>query len=405
MSNSNIATMTDRQLRNEVQLLRDELAIMKRKYEDILNNLDTDNFSSRFVKEQGDMRTAIKVTAKGIETKVSKEDLDGELAEYTTLEQTSKAISSHAYASADLSSAEEIKDISQAIDKSKTYYISTEDSNGKITKTYYYYNDISKEWEEIIGGGIESVFEQTAKGFKLKGNVEVDGSCILTESLKFNSTDKPIQVEYSADGKINWHTDFISGSDEFMRLKIGANWSDPMKVVGSDGEPGMPGESGEISYENVADILQQNYGIESVSISQSSIASPVIYSASLFSPDIYGENITLTMQNERNSNVYNNMKLTPTGMSLINAYGGREKEKFAIDLSEDSKTNYVLMRLGEGVNSYHNDSLIIEKYYDFIKIGSDTQSHGFVGFTIVPSTGEMQFYGATLSAKAVAVFG
>ena len=405
MSNGNIATMTDKQLRNEVQLLRDELAIMKRKYEDIIYNLDTENFSSRFVKEHDNMKTSIDVTAEGIKTKVSKEDLDGELAEYTTLEQTSKAISSHAYASADLSSAEEIDDISQAIDKSKTYYISTEDSNGKITKTYYYYNDISKEWEEIIGGGIESVFEQTAKGFKLKGDVEVDGSCILTETLKFNSSDKPIQVEYSANGQTNWHTDFISGSDEFMRLKIGANWSDPMKVVGSDGEPGLPGESGEISYETISDILQETYNIHETSISSKSLASPVIYSASLFSPDIYGENITLTMQNEGNSSVYNNMKLTPTGMSFINAYGGREKEKFAIDLSEDSKTSYVLMRLGEGVNSYHNNSLIIEKYSDFIKIGSDTQSHGFVGFTIVPSTGEMQFYGATLSAKAVAVFG
>ena len=60
---SDISNMTDKQLRNEVQLLRDELAIMKRKYEDIIYNLDTDNFSSRFVKEQGDMKTAIKVTA------------------------------------------------------------------------------------------------------------------------------------------------------------------------------------------------------------------------------------------------------------------------------------------------------------------------------------------------------
>ncbi len=81
-----------KRLRNEVQLLRDELAIMKRKYEDIIYNLDTDNFSSRFVKEQGDMRTAIKVTAKGIETKVSKEDLDKSLSEYSTTLQTASLI-------------------------------------------------------------------------------------------------------------------------------------------------------------------------------------------------------------------------------------------------------------------------------------------------------------------------
>lgn len=77
---SDISKMTDKQLRNEVQLLRDELAMMKRKYEDIIYNLDTDNFSSRFVKEQGDMKTAIKVTAKGLEAKVSNEEFQNELS-------------------------------------------------------------------------------------------------------------------------------------------------------------------------------------------------------------------------------------------------------------------------------------------------------------------------------------
>ena len=87
---SNVYNMTDKQLRNEVQLLRDELAIMKRKYEDIIYNLDDDNFSSRFVKEKNDMRTAIEVTAEGIKTKVSREDLKA----YSTIEQTAEQIKS-----------------------------------------------------------------------------------------------------------------------------------------------------------------------------------------------------------------------------------------------------------------------------------------------------------------------
>ena len=74
----NINQINVKQLLNEVQLLRDELAIMKRKYEDIIYNLDTDNFSSRFVREQGNMRTAIEVTAEGIKTKVSKDDFESE---------------------------------------------------------------------------------------------------------------------------------------------------------------------------------------------------------------------------------------------------------------------------------------------------------------------------------------
>lgn len=90
MSND-IAKMNDKQLRNEVQLLRDELAIMKRKFEDLFYNLDTDNFSSRFVKEQGDMRTAIEVTAEGIKTKVSNEEFESaktQLADKITSEVT-----------------------------------------------------------------------------------------------------------------------------------------------------------------------------------------------------------------------------------------------------------------------------------------------------------------------------
>ena len=400
----NINQMNYKQLRNEVQLLRDELAIMKRQYEDIIYNLDTENFSSRFVKEQGNMKTAIEINAKGIKTKVSQEDLDKNLSEYTTLEQTANAIKTQAYASADLSSAEEISDISKAIDKSKTYYISSKDASGKVTKTYYYYNEISKEWEEIVGGGIESVFEQTAEGFKLKGNVAVDGSCILTESLKFDSSDKPIDVEYSVDGVSGWHTKFDSENDKFMRLKIGANWSNAMKIVGEDGSPGSPGKNGVVDYSTIASILEETYSIESTSIGSASIASPTIYSASLYSPDIYGENITLTMQNGENGNIYNNLNLTPTSMSLINSNGVIEKEKFAIDLGSDTDNSYVLMRLGAGTNDYHKNALIIEKYSNYIKIGSDTDS-GFVGLTITPSAGQMVFHGTTVGVSAVAVFG
>ena len=294
MSDSN----TIKQLRNEVQLLRDELAIMKRKYEDILYNLDTDNFSQRVVKQGKDMYTKIEqtageislqaekvgentknltelsITAKEIESAVFEENEDGtktsritqtaeairsevqsaidgvnddtdeKLKNYSTITQTAEAIRSQAYASADLSSAVAIADISEAIDPSKTYVISSLDENEDAIKTYYYYNTISKEWEEIKGGGIETVFEQTAQGFKLKGDVLVDGSCILTDSLTFDASNRPVQVEYSVNGTTNWHTTFVSGSDEFMRLKIGSQWSDAMKIVGRDGFDGADGDDG-----------------------------------------------------------------------------------------------------------------------------------------------------------------
>lgn len=81
MSDTPINNMNFKQLRNEVQLLRDELAIFKRKYEDIIYNIDADNFSSRFVKEQGDMRAAIEVAAEGIKTKVSNEEFQSAMTQ------------------------------------------------------------------------------------------------------------------------------------------------------------------------------------------------------------------------------------------------------------------------------------------------------------------------------------
>lgn len=131
MSNSQLEV---KNLRNEVQLLRDELAIMKRKYEDIIYNLDTDNFSSRFVKEQGDMRTAIEITADGIKTKVSKEDLNKSLSNYSTIEQTADKIST-AVSSVNTSTDEKLKN-----------YSTIEQTAQKITST------VSKEYvTNLIG--------------------------------------------------------------------------------------------------------------------------------------------------------------------------------------------------------------------------------------------------------------
>ena len=68
----NINTMNFKQLKNEVQSLRDELAIMKRKYEDMIYNLDTDNFSQRVVKQGKDMYTKIEQTAEEISLQAEK---------------------------------------------------------------------------------------------------------------------------------------------------------------------------------------------------------------------------------------------------------------------------------------------------------------------------------------------
>lgn len=82
MSATEIPKMTDKQLRNEVQLLRDELAIFKRKYDDIIYNLDSDNFSGRFRAEQGNMKAQVEATAEAIKAMVTDTDLNAVLESY-----------------------------------------------------------------------------------------------------------------------------------------------------------------------------------------------------------------------------------------------------------------------------------------------------------------------------------
>lgn len=80
-------------LKKEVLALRDEVAKMKRLYDDILYNLDDDNFSARIVKEKKNMKSQIEVTASEIKTKVSEADVDGKLLNYSTISQTATGIS------------------------------------------------------------------------------------------------------------------------------------------------------------------------------------------------------------------------------------------------------------------------------------------------------------------------
>ena len=217
MSDKNISTMDLKQLRNEVQLLRDELAITKRKYEDILYNLDDANFSERFVKEKDNMKTAITVTAEGIETKVSKDEFDSqmmqtasliatkvsntELGKYSTTAQTEKLIQSAVNALGDeyvtnslfeqransikmsvnamYSNPVEVDGFNQFnADENKVYYDTSEN-------TYWYFN--GEEWCESENANFGTVFEQTLTGFALKGNVTIDGS-LVTNISKVNDT-------------------------------------------------------------------------------------------------------------------------------------------------------------------------------------------------------------------------
>ncbi len=222
----NINNMDFKQLRNEVQLLRDELAIMKRKYEDIIYNLDTDNFSSRFVKEQGDMRTAIEINAEGIKTKVSNEEFDSAMTQ--TAEKIETEVKNREDADKQLSSkiTQTAEEISTSVSKQitiqfKSIVMPTKNNTSDVEKgmlceydgTLYYYNDILEDWDEYPHDGVNSKFIQTANGFKFTNDVKIDADLIVSGTLSADriDTDNLSCTRLYAKGNYNGYSVRLNG--------------------------------------------------------------------------------------------------------------------------------------------------------------------------------------------------
>lgn len=146
MREEDIEKMNFKQLRAEVQYLRDELALFKRKYEDAIYNLDSDNFGKSFTIEQDSMKTQIKVTADAIKTMVSKEDLQ------SAIEQSSGEISMR------VENLETFKksvftqtEYGFTLDGEQTTFtgvIFLTDSNGN--KRFSFFHDTSQLYEQVV---------------------------------------------------------------------------------------------------------------------------------------------------------------------------------------------------------------------------------------------------------------
>lgn len=278
MSDTEISKMNFKQLRNEVQELRDELARFKRAYNDTIENLDDSNLSEYLIKEKEGMKTEIEVSADGIKALVVKSDELGErcatieetadkiqtqvtknqenIGKFDSkLTQTAKEITAEVTAvkedvgtfetainqradsiessvsaiETDVgefnSKIEQTKDSitmtvnaaysnpvevngfsSNTADKSKIYYNT---ANNK----YYHYD--GEKWVSGSNANFGTVFEQTADGFMMRGNVritkiaQVDGNLKIgdissdneSKSIIFNSGANISTLDGGAAGK------------------------------------------------------------------------------------------------------------------------------------------------------------------------------------------------------------
>ncbi len=199
--------MDFKELRKEVQFLRDELAIMKRQYEDMFYNLDTDNFSSRFVKEQGDMRTAIEVTAEGIKTKVSNE------AFKSAIEQTANSITTNVAAInkefEKYSTIEQTDSkISASVTETKEYVTNTLENGGYVT-------DITFETQfNICADGIYAIVEETYET-KSDANSAYSGLSRSISNIEQTADNISTRVGKVENGQYGEYTLFTQTADTF----------------------------------------------------------------------------------------------------------------------------------------------------------------------------------------------
>ena len=87
-----INNMNYKQLRETVSELNDNYVKLKRTLEDALDNIDESNLATTLRKKLNGYDTQFSVTAEKIESKVSYEDLENNLSQYSTVSQTAQAI-------------------------------------------------------------------------------------------------------------------------------------------------------------------------------------------------------------------------------------------------------------------------------------------------------------------------
>ena len=168
-----IESMDFKALRAKVQEQEGTIARLKRTFEDVMYNIDMDNFSGSFRKEADNFRSEFTMTAKEIKMSVSA--LVGNMAELSVRADRIYSRVTNTITTEFLSDVMPTK--SNTTDQEKTMLC-------KFDGVYYYYDDFDEEWHEYPEGGLSTCFVQDGTKFHLTGNVVLDGNCIVDGSLK-----------------------------------------------------------------------------------------------------------------------------------------------------------------------------------------------------------------------------
>lgn len=231
---SEIEKMDFKELRTSVQELYDQYVKLKRTLDDALYNIDESNLATTFRKKLKNNESMLKITAESIESRVSYEDLENNLRQYSTIKQTADQIQMSVVQSQEYtdSATEELSStFTMTADRISTNVVKLNKKvDGNYTKLYssltqtaeaietivgkemtesfekttmptadnttdaqkemlcvyggqkYYFNKITQTWRGY-NGSVESAFKQTADGFELNGCVSVSGDLITSGTI------------------------------------------------------------------------------------------------------------------------------------------------------------------------------------------------------------------------------
>jgi hypothetical protein len=364
------------------------------------------------------MKTAIEVNAEGIKTKVSNKEFE------STKIQTAELIASEVKKVSDDNEAAytQIKQRADAIELSVTTLGSGVEEFKEATNTSItgLGNTISEKATEILNS--------VGENYETKENAQSQYNALDGQFASYTKSELlpgVIQDTVSAS-YITGITDGRYADTESVQSQITTNLSGVTSKV-SNLEGTVDTLTKEVSgvKGSVTEVKQTADGITS---SVSAIENGKFKGKTLFtqnsdkfvfdgnveikngildSPEITGEEISLSTQNKK-KDTFNNMYLTSNAMTMSYGYYNSEyeyvdSEKFCVYLGKNGDdASYVSLRLGEGNNSTtHTQSLILEKEKDLIRIGTYVSADHFVGIEIEPSSGKFSIPGAT----APAVFG
>lgn len=238
-----------KKLSDRIQYLEDQLTKQQRENADLkeqLSDASRSGVSSSLVGQINKQFSKISRTEEMIQMTVANVS-DEARKQYSKYEQTAKNISmevSAVYEEPEILWDDTPKDNG---DKNKLYAYYKADTTGDVEHEgakyrfvcYYRYNAISKKWEETSADSIASQFVQTVDGFKLNGDVQINGNTYQNGHIYVTGegAEKGSAI-YVCNGDIDEITGFISfdttgsGDNEAKnRMLIAAEMGNALKIL------------------------------------------------------------------------------------------------------------------------------------------------------------------------------